>query len=322
MPCSAVTNHRRHLAMGEYEACTRPLDQAKTTESGDTSDLNTVALEPQHTCSDANQLRQSRTANCVDQCLRSQEITLDNEGHITSVEYPNGVKYEYKNLDDKGQPTCIKITKAGDNDYGEWKKEKHGLWRGYDNGKPSMEVIVGEWQVNEKGELSHTGHQDMRPVQAEKSAPHGASEKVERAAGGRVTEVTNANGETTHFKYDDAHGRLTEVKLPGGRVLTTTDGSNWKDSVTGKTSQGNIEVKDDGTYSLEWGGKKAVLLPNGYSVRMDVGTPDRVTSVTKADGQATSFKYSPDGKLSEVRLPDGTVLSTTDGKTWTNSVTG
>src|SRR5262249_31807199 len=290
------------LAMGEYEACTRPLDKAKTTESGDTSGINTVALERQQTCSDANQLRQSQTANCVDKGLLpgctlvadtpSPELTRDKQGHITSVEFPNGVKYEFKNLDENGQPTCIKITKAGDKDYGEWKKEKDGLWRAYDNGKPSMEVIVGEWQVNEKGELSHTGHQDMRPVQAEKSAPHGASEKVERAAGGRVTEVTKANGETTHFKYDDAHGRLTEVKLPGGRVLTTTDGSNWKDSVTGKTSQRNIEVKDDGTYSLEWGGKKAVLLPNGNSVRMDVGTPDRVTSVTKADGQATSFKYS------------------------------
>src|SRR5262249_3270160 len=149
----------------------------------------------------------------------------------------------------------------GDKDYGEWKKEKDGLWRAYDNGKPSMEVIVGEWQVNEKGELSHTGYQDMRPVHAEKSAHHGASEKVERAADapsetktndvsnssvernkdGKVTEVTNANGETTHFKYA-ANGTLTEVKLPGGTVLTTTDGSNWKNSATGKTSELKVEV--------------------------------------------------------------------------------
>src|SRR5262249_26717550 len=278
------------LAMGEYEACTRPLDQAKTTESGDTSGINSVALERQQTCSDANQLRQGQTANCVDKGLLpgctlvadtpKPELTRDKQGQITSVEYPDGVKYEYKNLDDNGQPTCIKITKAGDKDYGEWKKEKDGLWRGYDNGKPSMEVIVGEWQVNEKGELSHTGYQDMRPV--------GASEKVERAAeshartetndvsnislkrndDGKVTEVTRANGETTHFKYG-ANGRLTEVTLPGGTVLTTTDGYNWKNSETGNTSQIDIRVKNDGTYSIERDGKKAVLLPDGNAVRMD-----------------------------------------------------
>ncbi len=348
--------------MGEFEAVNGRLDQAKTTETNDTGWIKHV-VEDKQPASDAKQQRQSQTASCVDkgllpECVLSDssvepkqavsandrlapQVSRDSSGRITSVEHTNGVKYEFKNFDDNGQSTSFKITRAGDKDYGEWKREKDGLWRAYDNGKATSQVIVGEWKVNEKGELSHTGHQEMRSVPAEKSSHHvkdREAEKSERAANskesskshepslninadGKVTEVTRANGETTKFKYGP-DGNLTEVKLPGGTVLTTTDGTNWKNSETGKTSELKVEVKDDGTYSLEQDGKKAVLLPNGNAVRMDVGTPDRVTSVTKADGETTSFKYSPDGKLSEVTLPHGTVLTTTDGKTWMNSETG
>src|SRR5262249_51733508 len=141
----------------------------------------------------------------------------------------------------------------------------------------------------------------------------------------RVTSVTKADGETTSFKYS-ADGKLSEVTLPHGTVLTTTDGgATWMNSETGKSSDLKVEVKEEGTYSLEQGGKKAVLRPDGGEVRSQVtpGAPDRVTSVTHADGRSSEFKYGPDGKLNEVKMPGGTVLTTTDGgKTWTNSETG
>ncbi|HEY9871419.1 MAG TPA: hypothetical protein V6D08_19840 [Candidatus Obscuribacterales bacterium] len=351
--------------MGAFEGSNRQLDQTKAVESNETGWLKHV-IEERQEAFDAAQQRQNQTANCVEKgllpaCVLSSDspaeikkdsgstdraapqVSRDSSGRITSVEHANGVRYEFGNYEN-GQPTSFKITRAGDKDYGEWKREEAGLWRAYHNGKPTAEVIVGEWQLNDKGELRHTGHQDMRPVSEEKAAHKqndGASEEFERTAAvssksesgeakltrnadGQVTEVTRANGETTRFKYG-ADGRLTEVKLPGGTVLTTTDGFTWQNSETGTTSKLRIKVQNDGTYSIEQDGKKAVLLPNGNAVRMDVSypNPDRVTSVTKANGETTSFKYAADGKLNEVTLPSGTVLTTRDGgKTWANSETG
>lgn len=351
--------------MGAFEESNRQLEQTKTVESNQTGWLKHV-IEEQQDAPDAAQQRKNQTANCIEKGLlpafvlsaytpveikknsgstdrAAPQVSRDGSGRITSVEHANGLRYEFTNYEN-GQPTSFKITRAGDKDYGEWKREEAGLWRAYHNGKPTAEVIVGEWQLNDKGELRHTGHQEMRPVSGENSADKQkdrASEKFERTAAvspksesgepkltrnadGQVTEVTRANGETTQIKYG-ANGRLTEVKLPGGTVVTTTDGFNWHNSETGKTSKLTIKVQNDGTYSLEQGGKKAVLRPDGAEVRSEVpaGAPESITSVTHPDGRTSEFKYGPDGKLNEVKMPGGTVLITTDGgKTWTSSETG
>lgn len=277
------------------------------------------------------------------------KIARDGQGRITSTQDTHGVKYEYKGFDASGQPTSVKITQRGHKDYGEWKKERNGLWRAYDNGKPTSQVIVGEWRVNEKGEMSHTGHQDMQPLSraaTEKPAVRGgesrerASKPAEKAPelkseffsesghtlkrfpDGKLAEVTRGNGETTRFNYAD--GKLSEFTLPGGTLMTTSDGKTWKNSKTGESSELKFEVKDDGTYSIEKAGKKAVLHPDGSTVRSDIvtGSPDRLTSVTYANGDTSSFKYGADGKINEVSLPGGAVYSSTDGKAWTSNQGG
>ncbi|HEY9869439.1 MAG TPA: LysM domain-containing protein [Candidatus Obscuribacterales bacterium] len=397
----------------------------------------------------------------------STKITRDGQGRISTVEQPNGVKYEYRNFDENGQPTSIKITQRGSKDFGEWKKERDGLWRAYHNGKPTSEVIVGEWLVNEKGELRHTGHQDMQPVQKTERASHAVRDTarsgdrtaepkakpeelkkeefpdghvVKRRADGRIAEVAYPPGadgkvKTRSFRYDDK-GELSEVResdgsrwtrqpdgkfqvrLPDGtkgaafdkvslddkgnfvyefkdlqlkfthnadgtsmtedgkagtavkfdsksRAVETTgkigtrkfeyndkneltaithpDGTkyvkngpdSWKEfgkdgKETGKTWKGKVEPDMIGGYYYQEAGKSERIheWPDGTKfvekdgASVELGPDRKVKSVTHPNGQSSEFKYGADGNLTEVKVPDGTVYKTTDGKTWTNSKTG
>lgn len=153
----------------------------------------------------------------------SPKVTRDDQGRITQVDQPNGVKYQYSNFDESGQPTRVKITEKGSKEFGEWVKERDGLWRAHHNGKPTSEVIVGEWIVNEKGEMRHTGHQDMQPVtesaKPESKAPEVKAEKAETVKKVETTDAQPVKAETNErggVIARDAEGRITRVDYPDG----------------------------------------------------------------------------------------------------------
>lgn len=272
----------------------------------------------------------------------SSKITRDAQGHITRVEQPNGVRYQYSHFDESGQPTRVKITERGSRTYGEWIKEEQGLWRAYSNGKPSSQVIVGEWHVNEKGEMYHTGHQDMQPVsraasarrtgsggeaQAVRSAPDSrrdasadASDRgtsvtnadgsvIRKDSDGHVLSVKNPKGETTRFGYTG--GQLTEMRLPGGTTYKTRDGKTWTNAKTKESSEFKLDVDPDGKYVLEKGGKKAAIYPNGTVVGDDLSTGR--SRVTHPTGTVRLFEGGESMNPNLLITPEGREVKT-DGR--------
>jgi len=85
------------------------------------------------------------------------------DGRVTQVDYPNGQEDQFKYGPD-GKLSEIKSIDTKTHDYGGWKKEADGLWRGYDKDKPGRQVIRGEWTIDENGSPSHTGQQDWMDV--------------------------------------------------------------------------------------------------------------------------------------------------------------
>jgi hypothetical protein len=385
----------------------------------------------------------------------SSKITRDADGHISQVEHPNGVKYQYSNFDENGQPTKVKITQRGSSDYGEWIKERDGLWRAHHNGKPTSEVIVGEWRVNEKGEMRHDGHQDMQPVER-------TANRTERKPEAKPVALTKENFPDGHAvgRYPD--GKLGQVDYPPGpdgksrslnlkydakgelSEMKQSDGSKWKKGTDGKwavrlpdgtkgATFDNVSVDDKGTltYGIKADGYTFTKAADGTSTnasekdgtlikfdskerpiestnktgtrKFEFNDKSELTAVTHADGtkfvkdgadswkefgkdgketgkvwkgkvdtdfmgglvykeagkdetisefadgtkyiekngsgvevapdghvkavnnpngKRSEFKYGPDGKVNEMKLPGGTVYKTEDGKTWTNVETG
>lgn len=228
----------------------------------------------------------------------SAKITRDARGRISIVDQPNGVTYQYSGFDEGGQPTFIKITQRGSKDFGEWKKERDGLWRAYHNGKPTSEVIVGEWLVNEKGELRHTGHQNIQPVQKTERVSHAARDTAR--SGDNSGEAKPEQLKVEEFP----DGNLTHVKVPDGTVYKRTDGKIWTNSKTGESFQAKVEgVQPGNWYKIERNGKKTTMWTDGSISQEDLST--KKYSLLLPNGTARVFNDGQTSTPARVITPQG-----------------
>lgn len=141
---------------------------------------------------------------------------------------------------------------------------------------------------------------------------------VKTGDNGRISEVTDAQGNVTKFGYD-AKGQLNSITDKNG-TWTTTDGSNWTNGTTKKSMRG--DVYEDGSYAFVDGKKLTVHRTDGTSVEQNLQTQlmavkdgnGRIVETHVGDGPSTHFEYSTDGQLNKV--------VTATGATWTRNQDG
>jgi YD repeat-containing protein len=149
----------------------------------------------------------------------------------------------------------------------------------------------------------------------------------------RAVETTGKMG-TRKFEYNDKN-ELTAITHPDGSKYLKEGPDSWKEfdkdgKETGKIWKGRVDADLVGGYYYQEAGKPERIseFPDGTKfvekdgASVEIAPDGKVKSVTHPNGQSSEFKYGADGNVTEVKVPDGTIYRTTDGRTWTNSKTG
>jgi YD repeat-containing protein len=137
--------------------------------------------------------------------------------------------------------------------------------------------------------------------------------EIERNKDGYVTKVTDKQGFSREYSYDE-HGEVSEVKYSSGTKLTrvdTADGAEWEvtDRFGNKSQRkGEIHVTPNGDDVLkERDGTTTVTHPDGSKDRTsDGGTIHKdpqghITEITDPSGKTKKVDYDADGNPSKVK---------------------
>ncbi len=112
--------------------------------------------------------------------------------------------------------------------------------------------------------------------------PIDESESFKRDAEGRITEFTNAAGNTYKYEYDGG-GNVVSIAGPGGRSLRFEYDSR--------------------------GRQRKTVYPDGSSVEQAFDTEGNKVSETDQLGRITTFTYDALNRLVETKRPDGTITT-------------
>ncbi|MBS1957723.1 MAG: hypothetical protein JST89_26290 [Cyanobacteria bacterium SZAS-4] len=121
----------------------------------------------------------------------------------------------------------------------------------------------------------------------------------------QLTQMKNANGDTTHYYYTD--GKLTNVIRDGGTAITAAD-------------NGALSVDHDGNVTAVGAdGKQTLFKVDRTEVKSEPDGHDgmRVTDVTYPNGESQRFNYSADGTMIGYKDVNGKQYTSTNGKDWT-----
>ncbi len=179
---------------------------------------------------------------------------------------------------------------------------------------------------------------------------HGLHVAFEKNAQGRLTQITDPDGLTWHYAYDE-HGDLVRVTDPDGkttryayqnhRLLSVTDPNGRTGTVYEYDSNGRLTatIDADGNrqeigwdpgsftgFTIDGAGNRTELLYNerGNIVRRedplgnitlyqydDSQHPDLVTTMTDAKGHSTHYRFDDQGNLTETIHPNGDATTCT-----------
>lgn len=251
-------------------------------------------------------------------------LEKDGQGHLTKCTFANG-QWRRFDRDAEGKVKSIvesngstwssadgktyRNSKTGESITGTLETGPDGsyTWRRADNSE--VTVRAGEQTTSIK---------DGRGRLRETTTAEGA--RVAYDEQGRVTETTDPAGKKRVFSYG-ANG-LNQIQETDGSIWTANaDRTAWTKLGTTQAVPGERSVSNDGTYVVkEPNGITRSHLPSGGAITRD--TQGRIAATTDIQGKIREFTYTEQGQLKSVKRPDGTTISTTDGREWVDSKTG
>jgi len=123
---------------------------------------------------------------------------------------------------------------------------------------------------------------------------------------GRVTSVTDANGNVSHREYDRAGNTVAVVDPLGNVTQTSYDGFSRALSVTSPRGTTTHYAYDDASRSV------TVTTPEGVQLVTSHDRNGRTVAVSDGNGNSTTYTYDADGNLRSTTTPLSQVTSQFD----------
>lgn len=255
------------------------------------------------------------------------QMTKDKSGKVTSITQADGdtTKFEY---DQSGSLNKVKLP-----DGGSQTKQSDGSWIHNDKDGKEVGKLNGDVFVTQSGDVVHAdknGEVQVDHLDASKTFINKDQSQITYDKDGKVTSLTQADGDTAKFEYDRS-GKLRRFSLPDGGAQTRNDDGTWtrtdKNGKDVSTIDGDIKVEKNGDIVLQakdGSGQVSHLDGSRTTINADksektVDKDGKVIAIKQADGDRATFDYDQQGQLSKIHLPDGGAQTRNPDGTWTRT---
>lgn len=243
----------------------------------------------------------------------------DSNGKIVDISDAAGRRTSFR-YDENGVPNAM--------------QEPDGaVWQSTDN----LNWTNSETGESRKGKVTvlDNGSYTIEKQSGESTTLNLDGSTVSRDDQGRVTNVTNAMGESRRFGYNE-DGTMTTMQTPDGMVWSSEDGKNWSRQGARGTVNIEVSVSDQGAVTERVNGFENVHRTDGWTEQTadnqkltfrvtDSGTTvykndaGKIIKLEGANGESREFDYDRDGNMTMVKEPSGEVWEREPGtEKWKN----
>lgn len=255
------------------------------------------------------------------------QVTIDKSGKVTSLTQSDGdtAKFDY---DKSGNLTKVHLP-----DGGAQTRQADGSWARTDKDGKEVGKLNGDIFVTHSGDVVYAnknGEVQVSHLDASRTYINKDQSQITYDKDGKVTSLTQADGDTANFEYD-RNGKLRRFSLPDGGSQTRNDDGTWtrtdKNGKAVSKVDGQMSVKDNGDIVLEnkdGSGQTSHLdgtrtIKNADQSEKVLDNDGKVIAIKQADGDRASFEYDAKGQLSKINLPDGGAQTKNPDGTWTRT---
>ncbi|MBX9567323.1 MAG: hypothetical protein K2X77_00405 [Candidatus Obscuribacterales bacterium] len=255
------------------------------------------------------------------------QMTFDKNGKVTSLTQSDGdtAKFEY---DKSGNLAKVQLPDGGSHT-----KQPDGTWTRTDKNGKVVGKLDGDISVTDSGDTifaDKNGDVQVSHLDSSRTFINKDQSQMTFDKDGKVTSLTQADGDTAKFEYDQK-GQLNKIHLPDGGAQTRQADGTWtrtdKDGKEVGKLNGDISVTKEGdVVFVDKNGEAQISHLDGARTfinkdqsQITYDKDGRVRSLTQADGDTANFEYDKDGKLRKFSLPDGGAQTRNDDGTWTRT---
>ena len=257
----------------------------------------------------------------------NSQMTVDKNGRVIALTQADGRggKFDY---DSKGELSKINLP-----DGAAQTRRPDGTWVTTDKNGKETGRVNGDISVTKEGDVvfvGKDGNSQVSHLDGSKTVINSDQSQLTMDKNGKVTTLTQADGDTAKFHYDKS-GTLNKIELPDGGAQTRQADGTWmrtdKDGKEVGKLNGDVFVTQSGdvVYADKNGEVQVSHLDasrtyiNKDQSQITYDKDGKVTSLTQSDGDSAKFEYDRSGKLRRFSLPDGGHQTRNDDGTWTRT---